>query len=396
LKDVEGPLPVSKDVVNKSKERWAGVVYPLINELEANGITWEWVNDESIQNAQLTTDKTIDIRGNKYQVLVLAEDSVIKLKTAQKIKLLASAGMRLAGTGTLPYLQPSYLNWKENDKSTNQLIKSAFALSSSHYSVDINDLVKWIGNFRRPVRFSGEFHFTKQIEREMSDGSRLQFIWNKSDQWQTIALTLDQKYKRSYWLNADTGTVIKNNKSLVSYRMAPYSSIILYASTRSSAPLVSGKPTEVATDQGKIQKKLAKWNLKADSVEVKDTALFDWRTSARLKFSSAKGIYTSSFNWTRPAAGARYYINLGKVYYSAEVYINGRAAGKRVFAPYLFNITNLLRQGKNDIEVRVTTGQLNGFIGKGNLGDKHYKQFKNKDDQLMSAGLAGPVIISRN
>lgn len=393
LKDVEGLLPVSKDPVNKGKERWAAIVYPLINQLEANGITWEWVNDESIQGAKLTADKTIDIRGNKYQALLLAEDSVIQLKTAQKIKLLASAGMRLAGAGTLPYLQPSYLNWKQNDKNTKQLIKSAFETNSSHYVTDLSDIVKWISKLRRPVRFNAPYHFTRQIGREMSDGSRLQFIWNKSEHWQTLALTLDQKYKSSCWFNADDGTVIRNHKSIVSYRMPPYGSIILYASAKTGLPSKTGKPANVATDQGKALNKIAKWDLKADSIEIKDTTLFDWRKSANLRFSSAEGIYTSSFNWSQPAYGARYYLDLGKVYYSAEVYVNGKSAGKRVFAPFLFNITTLLRQGKNDIEVRVTTGQLNGFIGKGNLGDKHYKQFKNKDDQLMAAGLAGPVII---
>ena len=44
-------------------------------------------------------------------------------------------------------------------------------------------------------------------------------------------------------------------------------------------------------------------------------------------------------------------------------------------------------------KVRVTIGQLNGYIGKAKNGDKHYAQFKNKEDQLMSAGLIGPVVI---
>jgi hypothetical protein len=53
----------------------------------------------------------------------------------------------------------------------------------------------------------------------------------------------------------------------------------------------------------------------------------------------------------------------------------------------------MLKQGTNQIEVRVTTGQLNSYIGKAKQGDSRYKQFKNKEDQLMSAGLLGPVVI---
>jgi hypothetical protein len=254
-------------------------------------------------------------------------------------------------------------------------------------------VVKWIGSFNRPVQFNGRFHFTRQVERDMSDGSRVQFIWNKNDQWQTIELSLDEKYKSSYWFNADGGIVINNHKAIVSYRMPPYGSIILYACTRGGISPKTGKTPIIPSDQGKILKTLGKWNLKADSAELNDTALFDWRNNARLKFSSAEGIYTASFNWSHSTTGAHYFLDLGKVYYTVEVYVNGKSAGKRVFAPYMLDISTLLHQGKNRIEVRVTTGQLNGFIGKSDIGDPHYKQFKNKDDQLMASGLVGPVTI---
>ena len=59
----------------------------------------------------------------------------------------------------------------------------------------------------------------------------------------------------------------------------------------------------------------------------------------------------------------------------------------------MLDITSLLNPGENKIEVRVTTGQLNGLIGKAKSGDSHYKQFKNSEDQLMAAGLIGPVVI---
>jgi hypothetical protein len=59
----------------------------------------------------------------------------------------------------------------------------------------------------------------------------------------------------------------------------------------------------------------------------------------------------------------------------------------------VLDISKYLIKGPNTIEVRVTTGQLNGFIGKAELGDQRYLQFKGKNDQLMSAGLLGPVMI---
>ena len=68
-------------------------------------------------------------------------------------------------------------------------------------------------------------------------------------------------------------------------------------------------------------------------------------------------------------------------------------AGKRISAPYLFHLTKLLKPGTNTLEVRITPDQLNGFIGNARNDDKRYRQFKGKEDQVMSASLIGPVAI---
>ncbi len=394
LPGIEGPLTTGKSAGNPAKEAWAKRVYPLINQLAANGVTWDWVNDLSIQDAQLTSGKQINIRGNIYQALVLADDSIIQLKTAQKIKYLAEKGMNLVATGILPHLQPSFLNWQLNDKLTAQAINAALKPANSKYLPGNAAVNKWIKRLRTPVGFNGEYNFTHEVQRDMSDGSRIEFIWNKSDEWQTLSLSLDKKYKTSYWVDADRGTTKLNGEDhTVSYRMPPYGSVILFASVTSLAHGPHKASSPIETDQLKIVSSIDQWNLKADSIDIKNSALFDWRTNDKLKFSSASGIYTSSFQWGNSEKLAHYYLDLGKVYFTAEVYINGKFAGKRVFAPYMLDITSFLVPGENRIEVRVTTGQLNGYIGKAKQGDAHYKQFKGKEDQLMAAGLLGPVVI---
>ena len=393
LADVEGQLPVSKAPENTAKEAWAAKVYPLINQLYANGITWDWVNDGSIQEAKLSGDHQINIRGNKYLALILADDSVMQLKTAQKINELAKKGMLAVAIGNLPNVQPSFLNWQMNDKLTAQAIKTALKSTNGQYLEHSTALTKWIKHLRNSVKFNGEYHFTREVQRDMADGSRIEFIWNKSNQWQTLSITLDKKYKSSYWMNADEGTTNSNNGSTISYRMPPYGSIILYASTKNVDAATTQK-TQM-DDRGRKIITLDRWDLKTDSLNLNNSLLFDWRTNDKLKFSSSEGVYTSSFEWDKPHTSP-VYLDLGKVYFTAEVYINGKFAGKRIFAPYILDISPFLVPGKNKIEVRVTTGQLNGFIGKAKQGDADYKQFKNKEDQVMAAGWAGPVIIREN
>ncbi len=50
---------------------------------------------------------------------------------------------------------------------------------------------------------------------------------------------------------------------------------------------------------------------------------------------------------------AKCVLDLGTVYYAAEVTVNGKKAGMRLWAPYRFDVSGLLQPGVNTIEVRV-------------------------------------------
>ncbi|MFG4003344.1 glycosyl hydrolase [Flavobacterium aquidurense] len=379
--------------MDEEKVKWASKAYPLINALEAKGISWIFVNDASIQQAALDKDLRINIRGNLFKTLILVNTPVIEMKTAEQIKILSNKGMQFLAVGDVPKKQPSYLNWKQNDLETQKNIVSALKSKSSIFIDNESELDKWIQHFTQQVTFDKEYHFTRQVQREMQDGSRVQFLWNKSSEWQTITLRLDQKYKSSFWMNAETGDVVKNQGSTATYRIAPYSSVIFYAATTLNNQQDGMSAGLVLNDGGAEIIDIKKWDLSADNSEIKESLLFDWKANEKLKFSSAKGIYKSSFTYDKVISGQRYFLDLGKVSYTAEVYINGSFVGKRIFSPFLFDVTSFIKAGKNFIEVQVATGQLNGFIGKGNSGDKKYSQFKGKEDQVQSAGLIGPVVI---
>jgi hypothetical protein len=396
IKDAEPPLPAGAETPAKDKAAWAENIYPVIDFLEANGITWDWVNDASILEARMDANQ-INIRGNHYQALILVDISTIQLKTAESINELAKKGMKFLATGSLPVRQPSFLNWEVNDKLTNQLMEEAVKQKNSRHIQNLNELTGWVKQLYKPIKFNVYYTFTRQIERDMDDGSRIQFIWNKSNDWQPVSLTLDKKYKNASWMNVETGAIypVANIKN-AQYVIPPYSSIILFAGTKINiADNLLNKP-EPAVYKAKEVLNINRWNVQTDTISVKDTSLFDWRENPRFKFSSQEGIYKSSFQLDEIDPGATYLIDLGKVYFTAEVVINDKPVGHRIYAPYSLDITDFIKKGKNSIEVRVTPGQLNGFIGEATHGNKIYNAFKGKQNDLMSAGLVGPVYILKH
>lgn len=370
--------------------RWFQQVWPTLNQLEAAGVTWEFVNDLSIQAARLQGGQ-LTIRGNTYQGLILPYEPYIQLASAQKINELSKAGAKLLVVGDVPAKQPSFRDYAANDRKTQQLLTEAVQQANSQQLPSGAGLSAWMGQLAQPVKFNGTYRFTRQLEREMADGSRLHFIWNKSDKWQTIALTLEGKYRNAYWLDAEMGLVSKARPAALSYTLPPYGAVILYAATNELPGNVLATPAPTAygaTDVATI----AKWDIKAGAASLTNVPLFDWRTKEPFKYLADEGRYSATITVSK-AAGRRYFLDLGTVYFTAEVLVNGQPAGKRVYAPYQLDVTSLLKSGPNQVEVRVLPAPRNHAIGEARQGALHYAQYQALEHTLLPAGLLGPVVL---
>jgi hypothetical protein len=140
--------------------------------------------------------------------------------------------------------------------------------------------------------------------------------------------------------------------------------------------------------------RIKKWAITIGDTTLTNSSLFDWRSKKAFKYKSTEGIYSAAFKLSKEK-NQTYYLDLGKVYFTAEVWVNGQNAGKYIWAPYMFDITGLLHSGENTIRIRVIPTLLNKLIRLGRStkkGDKYY-QFNGKERLLMPAGLVGPVTL---
>lgn len=86
------------------------------------------------------------------------------------------------------------------------------------------------------------------------------------------------------------------------------------------------------------------------------------------------------------------FLNLGKVYGISTVLINGRDAGVKWFGHRIYAVGNMIKKGRNTIEITVVTVMVN-YVK--TLTDNEVAQYwtneKEKDQPLQSLGLVGPV-----
>lgn len=124
--------------------------------------------------------------------------------------------------------------------------------------------------------------------------------------------------------------------------------------------------------------------------------LHSWTDDARLKWYSGTAIYETKFDLSSVAP--RMALDLGTVGTAAEVWVNGKKAGERVWRPFLFDISGLAKQGANTLKIRVANSDANWQC----QGDTIYPlrswglRYKTELDRLPNLrpnGIEGPVRI---
>jgi hypothetical protein len=124
----------------------------------------------------------------------------------------------------------------------------------------------------------------------------------------------------------------------------------------SSAPLTIAGPWQVEFEAGRA----------APEGKQAFTQLIDWTMSAveGIKYFSGTATYRTEFEWTGgTSTGTRYTLSLGNVQVAADVTLNGKHVASLWKVPYQADVTDAVRPGKNQLEVRVSNRWPNRLIG---------------------------------
>ncbi|WP_304234438.1 glycosyl hydrolase [Jiulongibacter sediminis] len=396
--EMPGIEPPLKKIEHEETEKavWAEKAWELINELDSRGITWEWVNDHSILEAELNEQKEINVRGNIYQSLILSDTKSISPATAKKINSLTNQGLNILVFGNTPERQPSFLNWEENDKLVQKNFLEILKSESCHQLKSIEELSEWLATIEVPIKYNKNYPFLRQLNREMKDGDLLSFFWNTSDDWQTIELSINDRFQSSSWYDATDGSYIQNNSTLsVSYDLPPYGTVFLSTIKQKEEDKLLMKRRYLNPNNATEYLRLNNWEISSGEVVETRESLFDFKSDSIFKYIGDEITYKTSFKLKKKNRSSGYFLDLGKVYHTAEIYLNGQHLSNIGFEPYTISVDEYLVNGINQLEIKTLPTKLNYFIGEAEKGNPLYKQFKNQVGKLMSNGLVGPVRLMK-
>ena len=389
---------------NPQKE-WLKQIWHLTQVLDNLGVSWNWVNDESLQEARMENGQ-IQIRAKTFQMVLLPDVPFIETETARQLAMLSRQGGRILVYGKPPRRQPGFFNYKANDTRVSHYMKE---LANPNGMQNPDDLKNYfVGRpVEQTIRFDKSFPYIRHAKRTLPNQDQFIFFWNTMSKDRNFSLMVNREEGFYYWLDPWKGTIHKlfpDDRQVLRASLQGYGSGFLYSATEEIidsilSPLPQVK-RHLSTKKEVDVRFLDRWDVVVSGPDVADgeiaytdTTLFDWRTNTALKYSSSEGYYRCSFVLGKTLVGKQYILDLGAVYTSADIRINTINAATCMWMPGRLDITEFLYPGFNVIEVWVTPGLYNRAVGKSANGNSTAVQFDRDEECLLPAGLHGPVLL---
>lgn len=299
------------------------------------------------------------LNGEKYNVLLVPySDSM----PADILKLLEKANLRVVFVvpDNIPFTLP--FEWVELSKLTDFMSSNNYRHISSDY----------------PGKLLRFIHFVR-------DGAHI-CMFNNEDIHNAIDthITLDL-FGGGEYIEYDcfkNNAVKKSSDGKVHISLAPYNSTVLIFGDCSFELVKEDLSKNVVCEKsldGEYTISLARGNSTEFEPYTTTDTLFNITGKNGVRDFSGHMKYETSFDL---AEKGKYILDLGYAGEIAQVYVNGQDAGKKLFPPYEFDISDYAVAGKNKLDIIITNH--NGYSRR-----DYFSAF-----MLMEAsGLIGPVVI---
>ena len=349
----------------------AGIVDPQdwCNALQ--GYHYDCINADALLRLSSVQDGRLNLPGGaSYRILVIPgktsmnpSATELSAEVKEKISFLRQQGVVVVDE---PYLQ--------DDFSQFDLPRDA-------------ELPSGMDFIHLPDELSGERYFlTNQENRQRQ--IKVSFRVDNPD---TVVLynPLSRKYYRP------TRVEKKGGRTSVELQMAPYGSLFVICSNLVG---YSNLHSQTYSDSLNID---GTWQIsfERNGQRLETDTLPDWSKNVNplIRYYSGYATYTAK-TVLKGFNGQTSILRLDRLHDVARVYVNGHDCGVVWAPPYEVDITDALKPGKNTLSIKVVNTWANALRGseEGTPPFDHIwtnAKYRTKSDQLLPAGLLGPVKI---
>lgn len=355
------------------------------------GFEFDFVNSSALINViNAQNGKLVAKSGNSYNVLMLDESTkLMTLPVLKRIKTLVDAGIKVIGEK--PEKSPSLA---DNDAEFQKLATEIWSKSNVMTFDKTNlqpDVI--ISNTKNKILFRHRQNATQDIY----------WLDNRSDAATDAEVSFRVSGKVPELWNAQTGKTeklsyqIKDGRTIVPLKFDSWDAYFIVfkeKATANSVAIASKIETVLTTIS-------TQWAVKFNDKNVSFDKLSSWSENddSDVKYFSGTATYANTFKVDAINKSAKYMLDLGEVKNIAEVSINGKNIGTVWKKPFKLDISEAIKAGDNNIQVKVTNTWVNRLIGDAQPDVKVKTTFTTMpfyraNSALLPSGIIGEVKIN--
>lgn len=359
----------------------------VTNTLNANGITWDAINDASIVNEATTAvDGKISANGGTmvYDAIVV-DATAVPVATMEKLAALAEAGATVILYGAVPAQQPGFCdgNYAEADAQTAAASAKLLEQATGFLAEDADAFAQLLAeHVSAPVSYASN-PAARLARRTLSDGSEIVYLRNVSEADNEITLKIDPAFTACYWLDLNDGAIYAANVAEDGTLAAPmrasaegltgmfgpatYSEAValLCVAGDASVEAAEGAPSAFtpAAASASVDVALTALTVGEQSFTGEVTGLWnsDEFQGGALKFSDETGLYEGSLALEEIPEGARVVLVADGLNGAASVSVNGIQVGDLLITPRELDITEAVQAGDNAVSLTLVPLKYNAM-----------------------------------
>ena len=392
--------------------------------LHAQGYSLDFSSDKMLEEANVTNgDIKITDKGAAYKVLLVSKTTYMPVATLQNIIRLAKNGATIV-LQQLPQDVPGFNDLETKRKKLKELIAS---ISFAQKINGIKEAAMGKGKIIVAENPAQGLAYSNVMRETLTD-SGLKFIKRKiaGGKYYYIVNHTPNKVDGPVALNTTAGSVAlldpqtgntglanftqQKNGTNVKLQLEPGEAVIVKlldaTGVMGSKWNYSGESLKpiVLNNTWKLHFKEGGPAIPADRNINKLQPWTDFKDDAATQSFSGTGSYSTTFKLDNKKADD-YILQLGKLYESARVIVNGKDAGIIWSIPFKMSIGNYLKKGENTIEIEVCNLMANRIrymdqnkmewrkYHEINFVNIKYESFDASKWDVMPSGLAGDITI---
>ena len=363
------------------------------------GYSFDYANADVLLN-QVTAKggNLVTKTGMNYKVLVIDENArSMSLPVLRKIAEFAKKGVTICGQ--VPEYQPSL----SGDKSEfDKLVAEVWGSGKKNVIVGKNAAEALASIGVTPDFMADDMTKMRFVHRTLG-GTEIYWVNNGSYEARKVKATFRTSGKKPEVWHPETGAVeevsysIKGDVTEVTLNMVSQDAVfVVFKDKAEQNEVILPEKTETVLCQVETP-----WEVTFGdkTVEFPQLASYTESKDADIKYFSGTATYNNKVTVPEDAfKEGKIKLSLGDVCCIAEVSVNGVEMGQVWKAPYDIDITSAVKEGENEIVIKVTNLWVNRIVGDQQPGCKNkttYQAFGfyNAGSALLPSGLLGPVAL---